>query len=149
VYKTVLSFHLEDSYGFINGNFIRPIAIQVNAKVNVKLSCAHHEDVWGNRGIAPFIINVGTRCDGLPPLLPVPSTRAVPTEYETGWTPQPVSDLWGEDEWLTSAENRAQIPSLFRFSPINYTDYAIASYFFSELQTNGKTEERTLYNRQK
>ena len=38
--------------------FYHPIT---GVKVYIDCPCTHHEDIWGNEGIAPLILNLGTR----------------------------------------------------------------------------------------
>jgi len=76
--------------------------------------CEGREDVWGNTGILPLIINLRTRWKWvirftLQPLYDR-KVSLVPNEQVSRRNPDPVWTLWGSEKSLVAAENRGSIP---------------------------------------
>jgi hypothetical protein len=79
------------------------------------------EDVWGNGGLAPRLLNFGAGWRWVvsftfPTALPTGKEHSVPIEWEAGWAPEPFWTRWWREKFPSSASNRTLEPR--SFSPL-------------------------------
>jgi len=94
-----------------NHNFHISCKVKVNV-VSVLNSAPRHKDVWGNCGIIPRILNLGTRRSRVVSFNIWPFYSRYPFDWRLGW-PQSRSERGGEEKIslpLSEIENRSFNP---------------------------------------